>query len=284
MRRSGINTTGYRRYDGLNSEIPFPKAVMRNIACVTRNVSPIEGYKAICDPAQDLVYAIVSDEYKLVQHQEVLNVIDQICLDHPEWGDPTRSVYLSPNGARKKAVWRFPDIQFEIRPGDVVNPTIEAFSSFDTSLAQHITLGGFRLVCSNGAVIGKMLAEYKRKHTSTLDLNIAGMTIDLGMQSYSKVAQLWQSYAARMALQSEYTLFEELPFHKNEKENILAGMQKVGTILKWDIEEGKKVRKAEINSWEMYNLLTYEATHTVQDLARQARIFEGISKGFKQTV
>ena len=281
MRRAGINTTGYKRYCG-DVEIPFPKATMRKVACVTRNVHPIEGYQAICSIEDDLVYAIVSDEYKLVQHQEVLDVVSQICLEHPEWGKPERTVWLSPNGARKKASWRFPEVEFEIKPGDVVNPTIEVFSSFDTTLAQHLTLGGFRLVCTNGMIIGKMLAEYKRKHTATLDLGIAASTIASGMTSYSNMVGLWQKYAERLATKSEYTLFEELPFHGPEKERILSEIHKQGTVIKWDIENGKKVRAAEINGWDLLNIYTYEATHNVQDITRQVKILEGISKGFGQ--
>lgn len=281
MNRAGVNTKGYKEYKG-DVEIEFPTAVLRQVACVTRNVHPIEGYKAICDPVNNLVYAIVSDEYKLVQHQEVLDSVQEIVKAHPEWGTPERTVWLSPNGARKKAVWRFPEIEFEIKTGDIVNPTIVAFSSFDTTLAQTITLGGFRLVCSNGMVIGKILAEYKRKHTATLDLGVATKTIDLGMTSYSKVADLWTSYTKRLALKHEYTLFEELPFHKTEKERILEGMRKIGTVKEWDIENGKKKRDAEINAWDMMNLMTEEATHRVEDVTRRTKIMDGISRGFAQ--
>jgi hypothetical protein len=224
---------------------------------------------------------VVSDEYKLVQHQEVINSVEYIIAQHPEWGVPTRTVYLSANGARKKVVWVFTDILYEIREGDSVHPTIEAFSSFDTTIAQYLTLGAFRLLCSNGLIIGKILAEYKRKHTSSLDLKVAANTISKGMTQYSNMVGLWSSYADRMALPTEFTLFEELPFHKTEKDRILSNMYKEGTVLQWDVVDGHKVRKAEINAWSMFNLMTYEATHNVNDIARQTRIFEGISKGFQ---
>ena len=282
MLRAGINTSGYAVYHGMDTIVPFPTASLRHIGCMVRNIRPIEGLKSICNIEQDLSYCIVTDEYKLIQHQEVLDVVAQICAMHPEWGTPERTVWLSPNGGRTKATWRFPEIEFEIRPGDCINPTIETFSSFDTTLAQYFTLGGFRLVCSNGMVIGKMLAEYRRKHTQGLNLDIAAAQISKGMDIYSNQVGLWKKYAERLATKAEYTLLEELPFHGSEKERILSEMHKNGTVIKWDIESGKKVREVEINSWEMYNILTHEATHNIQDIARQSRILEGVSKGFGQ--
>lgn len=280
MRRA-MNTSGYTKYEGTDIEIPFPTVILRDIGTVTRNIKPIEGYKAVCDPVNNVVYAIVSNGYKLVQHQEALDVVDNICKMHPEWGAYERTVYLSQNGARKKATYRFPEIEFEITKEDVVNPTIEIFSSFDTTLAQVITLGGYRLVCSNGMIVGKILAEYKRKHMTGLNLDIAAETINIGMENYSNVAELWKKYTDRIAHKAEYTLFEELPFHKNEKERILTEMHKQGRVIEWDInEEGEKVRNAEINAWNMLNILTKEATHNITDMARQTTILTKVQQGF----
>jgi|GEM_PF-6601421 len=278
MRRS-INTRGMLKFTG-DDQVPFPRVALRKIANVVRNVKPIPGYRSICDIDNDNVFAIVSEDYKLIQHQEVIDAVELMIAPMVEYGKPERTIWLSPDGARKKAVWKFSEVPIEIRPNDFVSMTVEAYSSFDTSLAQVITVGGFRQICSNGMMVGKMLADYKRKHVASLDLDAARQTIAVGMQNYSKIANLWKSYTERLASKSEYTLFEELPFHKEEKERIFTEIKRIGAVKQWEVKDGVKVRDVAINAWDIYNVMTAEATHNVTDVARQVRILDGIANGF----
>jgi integrase len=49
----------------------------------------------------------------------------------------------------------FPDITVEISSGDDINPELQLFNSYDTTWPFIVILGAFRLICTNGLVIGK---------------------------------------------------------------------------------------------------------------------------------
>lgn len=258
------------------TEAVFPNTTLRHIGHLVRNVRPIEGYRAVVDLDTDRTFAIVSAGYKLIQHQEVVNQIDTLVGSMPEWGAPNRELWLSNYGARLKVRYTFPEIDFEIKPGDVVHPTIETLASFDTTLAQKMLVGGFRLVCSNGMVVGKTLASYKRKHTVGLNLDQARSIMQDGMARYSEAAELWKAYTNRLATPKEVFAYEtSLPFHTIEKAAIEMELRKQGRVLQWD-DDDKTKRQVEINAWDLYNILTAEATHRVQDVTRSHQILEGV--------
>ena len=205
-----------------NESMLFPNVTMRHIGHMVRNVKPIEGYRAIVDQETDRTFAIVKAGYKLIQHQEVIDNLNELCKEFPEYGNPKKEVWLSHHGARMKTRYTFEEVDFEIAPGDTVHPTLESFSSFDTSLAQRMLMGGFRNVCTNGMVVGKILGEYKRKHTTSLNLDRARNVLHGGMQDYSKAIGLWSSFTKRDALMREVVLYETLGFHKDEKLSVEA--------------------------------------------------------------
>jgi len=260
------------------STMTFPNVTERPVFQGMRNHTMVDGHKALVDMDAERTYAIVSDRYKLIPHQEVVDNLNQICEAFPEYGTPTREVWLSNYGARMKCRWTFP-IDFEIKPGDIVHPTIEAMASFDTTLAQKMLVGGFRLVCSNGMVVGKILGEYKRKHTEGLNLKRAKNILSSGMASYSEANQLWQSYAEREALMTEVFAYEVLPFQAEEKAAIEREIKSKGKVLAWD-EDDKTKRKVQINAWEVYNILTAQTSHTVKDITRQSKLFTDIASTF----
>ena len=262
----------------------FPDAAKRQIGHLVRNVKPIPGYRAVVDRNTDRTFAIVKDGYQVVKHEDVIKSMDELCTDFPEYGEPMREVWLSNYGGRMKTRWTFTDVDFKIGKltsgePDIVNPTLETFSSYDTSLAQTTLVGGFRMVCANGMQVGKVLGKYKRKHTASLDLGRAKMVLANGMRNYSKATDLWLSYADRDAFLSEVNCFEEIGFNKDEKFSIESKIRQQGNVIYWD-DEDKNNRNVEINSWELMNILTEEASHRITDVTRQAKVTEKIAGAF----
>jgi len=61
--------------------------------------------------------------------------------------------------------WRIPHMTIKIAENDMLNPEIIIKNSYDGSLQVHILAGAFRLVCSNGVVIGITLGQKNYKHS-----------------------------------------------------------------------------------------------------------------------
>lgn len=265
-------------------ELIFPNAGMRHVAHMVRDVKPIPNYRAIVDKDTDRTFAIVKSGYKILKHEEVIRQMDELCTEFPEYGKPTREIWMGNHGGRMKTRWTFNDIDFVIgnlpdgKP-DIVHPTMEAFASYDTSLAQQMIMGGFRTVCSNGMIVGKILAKYKKKHTASLDIERARMVLTEGMRDYSDTVDLWLSYAEREAELSEINCYDALGFNADEKRNVEAKIKSLGKVKKWDDEEPDN-RVVSIDAWTLLNIFTEEATHRIPDVNRQLKVQQNISKAF----
>lgn len=250
-----------------------------------RNHVQIPGLKAVVDKDTNFTYAVVSEGYKVVKHQEVLSMMEEICYNMPEYGTPTKEIWLTNHGGRLKIRFTFRDVDFEIGKlpngePDIVYPTAEAFCSYDTTLSQRVLVGGFRLICTNGMVVGKILGEYKRKHTVNLDLDVARARITQGMADYSNAVGLWQTYLERNASLPEVNCYRTIGFNKTEKLSVEAAIKRIGNVKKWDDEEPEN-NDVEINAWSLMNIYTEEASHRVDDVTRRSKISDNIAKSFK---
>lgn len=262
------------------SQVVLPKVKEEPLSFGRRTRVLIPDKKAIVDIETGHAFNVVSEGYKLIPHEEVLQKMEQICEEHKEWGTPSWEIWLSEFGGRMKVRVTFRELLFEIAPGDEVNPTMEAFASYDGSLAQMLSIGGFRLVCTNGMMIGNILAKYKWKHTIGLDMERAGAIISSGMEKYSKAVGLWKSFTKRTALEEEVFLYEAVPFHKEERERVENNIKNIGKVLSWDNND-KENRKVEINAWDLYNIFTDEASHNVSDITRREKVLATVASTFK---
>jgi len=278
-----MKSTSYYKDKQIDDMI-FPNTGERVLFQGVRNVKQIKGWKGIVDRNTDRVFAIVKPGYKISRHEEVIKQMDELCTQFPEYGIPTREVWMSNHGGRMKTRWTFTDVDFEIGKlsngePDIVHPTVETFASYDTSLAHRTLVGGFRVVCTNGMTVGKILGEYKKKHTMSLDLERAKMVITQGMADYSEAATLWLSYADRNAFMTEINCYDALGFNADEKLSVETQIKRKGKVIKWD-DEDKNERNVEINAWELLNIYTAEASHRITDITRQTKVNDNIATAF----
>ena len=151
--------------------------------------------------------------------------------------------------------------------------------SYDTSLAHRTLVGGFRVICTNGMIVGKLLGEYKRKHTVGLNLEAAKRVLTNGMNNYEKAQELWLSYTTRNASMKEVMAYESLGFQQMEKRSIENKIKEQGKVIAWDDDDKEKCI-VDINAWELFNIYTDEATHRITDLNRQSKVQDAISHTF----
>ncbi len=146
---------------------PFLKSVVRLPLNPTERAMPV---------------GVVSNSYALVQHETV----GKLCLDGMgkagiEVADLKCEVGLSDFGEWMNLRVYFPRM-FNFIPGDgyPLKLRIEAFNSVDGTSRLKVLLGWFRLVCSNGLVIGKSVVEIKDIHDENLDLTCIADVIRSG--------------------------------------------------------------------------------------------------------
>lgn len=127
----------------------------------------IPEYKALVNPQTGFVYSVNSDAYKTVRHEELLgSAIDAL----HRINEPYALQVLFPNEGRQMwAKIHLMERRYEVRQGDFVRPTIEIFGSYDKSWASRAVFGAFRLVCTNGMVVGAKFGAIRTAHLSVFD-------------------------------------------------------------------------------------------------------------------
>tara|TARA_R100000664_G_C2752328_1_gene139620 strand:+ start:1721 stop:2512 length:792 start_codon:yes stop_codon:yes gene_type:complete len=120
------------------------------------------GYKFIVREDTNEVLSCMSNEYKLIKNQEIIEKAMPVIEDR---GGVMVEQNLFGNGSRASWQWKFPEIEVDIGGGDLMNPTINISNSYDGSSEASAIAGAFRLICSNGLIIGITLGKGSTRHS-----------------------------------------------------------------------------------------------------------------------
>ena len=118
------------------------------------------GYKFIVRKDNDEVISCVTDKYKLITNKEVMDIALPILKD--KGGSLMESRVF--NNARTMWKFRFRDTKVEIDKGDFVNPEVIIRNSYDGSSEVQAMGGAYRLVCSNGMIVGYTINKKSARH------------------------------------------------------------------------------------------------------------------------
>ena len=114
------------------------------------------GHKFIVRKDTNEVISCMSSDYKLITNEQVMSK----ALPALEKNKAELIEYESfAGGARSQWKFRIPNIKVKIDNDDYVNPEILIKNSYDGSTEVKAYGGAFRLVCSNGLVIGYALGQ-----------------------------------------------------------------------------------------------------------------------------
>tara|TARA_R110000824_G_scaffold356534_1_gene543795 strand:+ start:661 stop:1452 length:792 start_codon:yes stop_codon:yes gene_type:complete len=137
------------------------------------------GHKFIIREDTDEVLSCMTDSYKLITNNELYDIVNPVMKECGAHHIESRTFS---DGARTSWKWKFPDISVDIGNGDFVNPEMTIRNSYDGSLEASALAGAFRLVCSNGMVIGFILSKTGIRHIGKHDpnefINVVNDTIE----------------------------------------------------------------------------------------------------------
>ena len=119
-------------------------------------------YKLIVRKDTNKILSCMTNDYKLVTNKTIIDYADPIIKKN---NGKIKEVRTLNNGAKTIMKWTFPNDTVKIGPNDLINPEIIIRNSYDGTIGVNVMAGAFRLVCSNGMVIGVVLDDYKNKHS-----------------------------------------------------------------------------------------------------------------------
>ena len=120
------------------------------------------GYKFIVREDTGEILSCMTDEYKLITNRQVFNYANPMIRKS---GGEIKEVSVFSDGARTTVKWHFPNEKVSVRKGDMMTPEIVIRNSYDGTIGLNILAGAFRLVCTNGMIIGVIAQNYKNKHS-----------------------------------------------------------------------------------------------------------------------
>lgn len=120
------------------------------------------GYKLIVREDNDKVLSCMTDEYQVVTNKELVDTAVPILEKHK--AELKEAVSLA-DGQKTIYKWIIPGIKIKVAEGDELNPEIIMKNSYDGTLQVHILAGAFRIVCSNGVIIGVKFGQSNFKHS-----------------------------------------------------------------------------------------------------------------------
>lgn len=126
--------------------------------------------QAIVNEATGLPVGVVSPDYALIQHADVLHAAAEglTRLGIPVAGCEV-TVELSPQGEQMVARFTVPGLpRAQPQDGHPLLPTVMLCNSVDGKSALRANLGWFRMICMNGLVIPYAGASLRRRHTHGL--------------------------------------------------------------------------------------------------------------------
>ncbi len=257
--------------------ITFPDVVLEPLWWGRRPENRAHGRFAIVDQNNDQVFNVCTDAYKPIYHEQVIKLAEDAAQALPEFGKAEVSIKVLANGGKLKVEVKFPEVDYEIKPGDVVNPKMDIMSSYDLGWKYSGMFGAYRLVCSNGLTVGKVFDKFKKRHLTSLDPGELSQTMLSGMSQFSEQTELWTKWADQQILPEMYEgMWEALPFSPTEREKMEALPEAATSLIL-----PTALKSGELTRWGFYNVVTQFATHEIKSELRQVEVGPQITKVFE---
>jgi hypothetical protein len=209
-------------------------------------------HKAIVDVDTDEIISVVGMGYNLVQNSEIIPQYERaIARSNLNTDGMERKIDYSHDGARTVVSYRFPAHRIAVKEGDEMDLMITVLNSYDGSWKFMSMVGAFRLLCTNGQIIGDSFSSYYGKHTKSLDVDYAINKLEDSLEVYLHNAELWKQYpTSKITIGQANDVLLALA-----KDNIKLMEELNSTYQKYVFEMGH-------NLWALFNTLTDWSTHS----------------------
>ena len=240
----------------MKSDYDFP-VEFRKI--VTEEGIKIPFRQAVVRTDKDMAIGVVSKKYALLPHDNVVGAFREAL----EGQNVQERVMLTHNGARLNLELTLPDIKIDVGGGDEIAMRLIVKNSYDGSHKLQIVFGAFRLVCSNGMVIGRKFLSINRRHIGNVTIEVEAVK--------KQVAMLTELFKKEMPTMREMVKTNLVPspaeFFNPKEMEIPAYLAQVAAR-NYEVEKGKTL-------WDAYNATTAAITHSMKQDRPDAAISYG---------
>ena len=204
------------------------------------------GHKFIVREDTNEVLSCMTDEYKLVDNKTIYETAKPIMDDV---NATLTEVQTFSGGSKTSWKWTLKDVIVDLGNGDLLNPEITLRNSYNGQWGLHILAGAFRLLCSNGMIIGVIISRKNYKHSVyNLSLDDIGPSINDTIQATAGVFS------------------NELPVLKGtpvKEKHVVELIEMIPGNQMEQFTQYLMAHKPE-NYWDLLNSATWIATHSMR--------------------
>ena len=242
-------------------EISFPEIVEQPVMWgYHRDLHQANKYKAIVNFDTGKLFSIVSNDYRLIRHEEAIEQIEKAIFDVPGLGRYETFTEFYNDMGRMRRTYRFPEISVEISSRDTVNLEIHLFNSYDTVWMFIVLLGAFRLICKNGLVVGKKFLHLRKRHVYELEQINVQKEVSTALTRFKLQTKQWGKWADRQLTEKTYKkVIKTMKFGKK-------AMDEIEDRIYQDAEGFSNNGVPIMSVWLFFNTLTWYITHRTVSL------------------
>jgi hypothetical protein len=253
--------------------VDFPSPVFEPIYYGRRNKELIPNRQLIMDATSGIQWDIVSDQYSLLTHEELLYNMLQMVPE--EFGKPEINVDMWNKKARIKIRASFPELDNYKVAGSAIRPEIRMFSSYDRSTFFGGSWGARELVCSNGLVAyrDKGMLNLKHVHGNADRIDNIKAMLSEQLVDFSEQVGIWESWSQKqLDALGINTIVEELPYSEGEQKQLMDipllnhGNVSINTMLQ---------QEKPVTMWNVNSAAT-QLVHDIKSEQRRATLEESI--------
>jgi hypothetical protein len=246
---------------------PFPEVTEQPVSRgLGEKSKAMDQYKAIVDSRTGKVFAVASQEYKVMRHEEAIERIETAFAENPQLGAYQVSTSFYNGGGRMRRQYSFSDVSTQISPDDTINLELYMYNSYDLTWPFIVTLGAFRKVCSNGLVVREEYFRIKRKHSLRFDSLSIKKELSSAIKRFGMQSAEWRRWSSMpLTFKTYKRVMSARAFGKKATEEI---EKRVFHDAKDSTSDGFPM----ITIWAFYNVLTWYITHCAVSLNHQVEL------------
>lgn len=210
--------------------------------------------------------AVVSNRYVMVPHRRILDVIEQ-AIEPLDVGPVPRGIYVDRQGARMRAIFKFPSLASPVLGEDTICPCLQIRNTYDGSSGIAVHIGAFRFVCTNLAVGGggAFAGGFVSIHAGEIPIEMmAGQLADY-LTRFDQIVQLYRQWSEQRAT-------------RDDIESIL----KQSLQGRFDGLRGEMLWATPTTVFDAYNRLTHHATHSMRSARTAFDLLERVNASFQR--
>ena len=235
-------------------------------------------FLSVVNPVTNKEYTSVTNRYVIKQHSDAINEVEKAIAANPEYGDYKRCIKTYSEDGKMVARYDFINSPVTIDAGDKICPSITVRNDYACSWVFTVIFGAFRVICSNGLVIGDVGMRFKRKHTFICQEFNSDM-LEKGMHTFSEQKGIWQGWLndlwSREKVDDTLKKMDIVPDKTGY--NKVTKLKETGTGITID---GSLVIGGAVSKWIFFNILSQYITHHVKSISRKVMLEDKIRRLF----